>query len=244
MENAVTRLFGACPWKPTGKRFVEAERACLSAFAESENRINHFVPRLNSQMTQYHEALNELRVAFFFHRCGFPIIQWEPQGANGKVGEYVIRTPEGIDVFVEVKSPGWEGELGAEERKSGRTKLPKYGGSGGGGATAPYIGHLKGCVSRAYPKFAPTAANLLVVSDDFFIPLGFTEVADAALYDKADQSGGEPGIFESRKFENIGGIGIFDIHSEGAVALPRTGLPDSVPRLNFRRVRCQPNSAT
>jgi hypothetical protein len=238
MENVVTRLLATCPWKPTREKFV-AELERLLPFAESENRLTHFVPRLNSRKTQYHEALNELRVAYFFHHNGFPIIQWEPRGASGKVGECVIGTPEGKNVFVEVKSPGWEGELDAEERKSGRTKLPKYHGPGGGGAVAPYIGHLKECVSRAYPKFAPTAANLLVVADDFFIPLAFTEIADAALYDKADQSGDELGIFGSRKYENVGGIGIFDTDSEATVeytlqvfrnpfALPQTALPDSI----------------
>jgi hypothetical protein len=42
------------------------------------------------------------------------------------VGEYLIDTPEGQHVFVEVKSPGWEGELSDEERTAGRAKQPKY----------------------------------------------------------------------------------------------------------------------
>jgi|SRR5208283_1113076 len=83
----------------------------LLLFADEQGRLAHFIPRLESRNTQRDEALSELRVAYLLHHNQFPVVRWEPPGLNGKVGEYLIGTPEGQDVFVEVKSPGWEGEL-------------------------------------------------------------------------------------------------------------------------------------
>src|SRR5713226_4757126 len=83
----------------------------LLSFADDQGRLAHFTPRLESRNTQRDEALDELRVAYLLHHSQFPVVQWEPPGLNGKVGEYLISTLEGQHVFVEVKSPGWEGEL-------------------------------------------------------------------------------------------------------------------------------------
>jgi hypothetical protein len=44
--------------------------------------------RLESENTQRDEALDELRVAYLLHHSQFPVVQWEPPGLNGKVGEY------------------------------------------------------------------------------------------------------------------------------------------------------------
>lgn len=51
---------------------------------------------------------------------------WEPLGNDGARGEYSVAHEGEDSIFVEVKSPGWEGELGLEERLAGRTKKPKY----------------------------------------------------------------------------------------------------------------------
>lgn len=192
----------------------EAELESLLLFAASQNRVADLVPRLNSKQSQYHEALNELRVAFFLHDNGFAIKQWEPPGLNGKVGEFLIATREDADVFVEVKSPGWESELSDGERKGGRVKQPKYLGSGGG-AVAPYIGHIRERVRRSYSKFAPGASSLLVIAGDFFFPLDFTDTVDLALYDHELKWAKEPGLFTIAKYSNLGGVAIFETDSEG-----------------------------
>ena len=114
---------------------------------------------------------------------------------------------EHLLVFVEVKSPGWEGELSDKERRAGRAKQPKYQPRGGGafGNWQP----LQKCIASAktYPKFAPTQPNLLIVADDLMVSLPDSIWhVEIGLY--ADHTGyGEMGYFTSSRFENLGGVG-------------------------------------
>jgi hypothetical protein len=199
---------------------------------------------LESKNTQRDEALEELRVAYWLHHNGFPIVQWEPPGFNDKVGEYLIGSPEGVEIFVEVKSPGWEGVLSDEKRRAGRTKQPKYI-NGEGGAFGNWQ-PVQRCVAseNTYPKFAPTQPNLLVIADD--LPVNLHDSLDhveIALY--ADHARyGEMGYFTSARFGNIGGLAVFRGASffsnpgieyeftlfENPFALPTTKLPDSLLR--------------
>src|SRR5436190_1831034 len=101
LPNRWTDLYPAWP-----KYAKELET--LLSFAESQG-FPHFKSRLTANNRQRDETLSELRVANFLYQEGFPIAQWEPLGLNGKKGESLIITPEKQHVFVEVKSPGWEG---------------------------------------------------------------------------------------------------------------------------------------
>jgi hypothetical protein len=136
MHAAGPKLFG-----PVARRLISPNRwtdlypawpdyakelDALLLFADKQSCLLRFTPRLESENTLRDEALNELRVAYLLHHSQFPIVQWDPPGLNGKVGEYLICTPEGQHIFVEVKSPGWEGNLSEEERRAGRTQQPKY----------------------------------------------------------------------------------------------------------------------
>ena len=218
------REYGVKAFGPVARRLVSPDRwtdaypACpewaneldvLLRFADEQSRLPSFIPRLESRNTLRDEALNELRVAYWFQHNGFPLVQWEPPGLNGRVGEYLIDSPEGIRIFVEVKSPGWEGDLTKEERQAGRTKQPKYRDSDGGafGNWQP----IHRCIAspKTYPKFAPTQPNLLVIADDLQVSLiDSPEHVDIALYVKHNGYG-ETGYFTSSRFENIGGVAIF-----------------------------------
>ena len=248
-------MSGAKRFGPVARRLISSDRWTddypawtdwakeldeLLKFADDQRRLSEFIPRLESRKTLRDEALNELRVAYFLHQSRFSIVQWEPPGLNGKVGEYLIGTPEGQRVFVEVKSPGWEGELSDEERRAGRTKEPKYRHLEGGafGNWQP----LQKCIAsdKTYPKFTPTQPNLLVIADDLQVSLHDSPGhAEIALY--ADHKGyGEAGYFTSARFENIGGVGVFNASSAGRgieykfglfdnpFALPSTKLPGSL----------------
>ena len=252
-----THEFGAKALGPVARRFVSPDRwtdaypatpewakelDALLRFADEQGRLRSFIPRLESKNALRDEALNELRVAYWFQYNQFPVLLWEPPGLNGRVGEYLIDSPEGICVFVEVKSPGWEGDLSEAERQAGRTKQPKYR-DGDGGAFGNWQ-PIRRCIAspRTYPKFAPTQPNLLVISDDLQVSLiDSPEHVDIALY--AEHNGyGETGYFTSSRFENIGGVAIFGAEKmfgkqgidyefrlfDNPFALTSTRLPDSI----------------
>jgi hypothetical protein len=257
MRISGPKLFG-----PAARRFISPDRwtdhypsspeyakelDVLLSFADNQGRLHHSIPRLESKNAQRDETLDELRVAYLLHHSQFPVVQWEPPGLNGKIGEYLIDTPEGQRVFVEVKSPGWEGELSDEERCAGRAKQPKYR-QGDGGAFGNWH-PLQRCVAspRTYPKFSPTQPNLLIVADDLKMPLlESLDHVEIALY--ADHNRyGEVGYFTSARFENLGGVGVFRalsvafsaVHSveyefklfDNPFALPAVKLPDSLLKL-------------
>jgi hypothetical protein len=123
-------------------------------FADDQDRLRQFVPRLEAKNTERDEALCELRVAYWLHHNNLPILQWDLPALNGKVGEYLIGTPEDQKVVVEVKSPGWEGEVSDEARRAGRTKQPKHQ-PGEDGAFGNWDA-LHKCIAspKTYPKFA------------------------------------------------------------------------------------------
>lgn len=100
----------------------EVER--VLSFLRAQDVFARFLPRLRARERE--GALAEARAAFFLHRNGFRILRWESEEVPNHPGDLEIQWQEGERVFVEVKGPGWEGELTAEERRDGRTRLPKY----------------------------------------------------------------------------------------------------------------------
>jgi hypothetical protein len=91
------------------------------------------------------ELLAEIRAAYFLHRSGFNILQWEPPGertkdGNLKGGEFTASLGSTGAIFVEVKCPGWQGEI--EQMIKGMNDQKHEG-----------VGHLKN--RRKQPKFIP-----------------------------------------------------------------------------------------
>jgi hypothetical protein len=220
----------------------------LLQFADLQGQLKRFAPRLECGRTQRDEALEELRVAFLLYHTGFPIVQWDPPGLNGKLGEYLISTLEQQNVFVEVKSPGWEGELSQEQLDAGRAKQEKYR-QGEGGAFGNWQ-PVQRCIAseNTYPKFAPTQPNLLIIADDLKVSLHDSlNHVDIALYN-THQGYGIAGSFTSGAFENLGGLGVFRAILTGRgveyefkvfdnpFALPRTKLPNSLLSLKQKQV--------
>jgi len=173
-------------------------------FAEIQGQFERYLSDLTASRSQRDSAIAELRVSFFFHRNQFHIVGWKPIGLRSKEGEFLVRGPLEVDTFVEVKSPGWEGELSDAERKAGRAKQPKYL-NGDFRSIAPWE-RIRFAVNKAYEKFPPDKPNLLVIVDDLFISLkNSTEIhAKRALYGTH-----EAGCFSSSNYQNLGGVGIF-----------------------------------
>lgn len=100
------------------------------------------------------------------------------------------------------------------------------------------------CISspKTYPKFTADQSNLLIISDDLNLSLHDTLFqVEGALYGEA-RFYGQVGYFTDNRFENIGGLGVFNSFSkapsrgiefqfvvfENAHALPATKLPASM----------------
>lgn len=192
---------------PSSQLFADEVEKVLN-FAYCNGQYEYYLGHLCGSRSQRDSALAELRVAFYFRRNGFRITAWRPIGEGAKEGEYLLRGPTGVDAFTEVKSPGWEFELSAEEIRKGRQHQEKnlY-------CEARMVEPSKAvrfAIDKAYGKFAQNVPSLLVVADDLFMSLinGAQQFANMALYDmKSD------GYFTNAKYENLGGIGIFSVRS-------------------------------
>ena len=182
----------------------EAER--LFNFAVSHDQFARYLPNLRGRWNQFASAQAELRVAFFLHRNGFKIVEWEPAGAAAFKGEFTIEGPSRLGVFTEVKSPGWEGELTPKELKAGRQHQPKdlY---CDGRAVAPWE-RVQFEIGKAYKKFDPQNRNLLILADDLFVGLNHSNEiwTNYALY--LSRTGG---CFTDGRYGNLGGIAFFHV---------------------------------
>jgi len=213
LGNFTTKLLGHRPWKdgyPAHPIYGE-ELEKILLFAESEGRRDHYISRLRGKLNQREESLNELRVAFHLKHQGFRIVEWEPVGEGRKKGEFSIARGEGGTIFVEVKSPGWEGELDLEQLHAGRKRKPKHMPEERRGGALGTWQRVRACISRAYPKFASDSMNLLVIADDFFVPLDDRQM-QIALYGppEAPNYYGQ-GCFASAEFEILGGVARFNV---------------------------------
>jgi hypothetical protein len=194
---------------PTSPQY-SAELEGLLGFLQAHNRIDSFWPRLTAPRPQERDdALQEIRVARFLTSNGFPVVQWEPPGYGNLIGEFSVQALPSPPVFVELKSPGWEGQLSQERRDAGRAKQEKYQ-SLEGGADDPWRA-IRRTVQKAYPKFLPSQPNLLVIADDRFVPLatwGDLPVQQA-LFQTGTILEDEAGYFTTRNFQNFGGVALF-----------------------------------
>ena len=192
----------------------------LLKFADEHGCLARFVPNLEARDKQRDKALNELRLAYLLHHLGFPILRWDPAGANGKVGEFLLDSPEKVPIFAEVKSPGWESELSGSQIQAGRAQKPKYIGLEGGAIGNWQAVHRCIASPKTYPKFRSDQSSLLIMADDLRVPLHDTlfQVKEALYGERRFY--GEDGYFTTDRFENIGGLGVFGSFS----AVPSRGL--------------------
>ncbi len=257
IDSLVATVRDGARWRdekafPSHQKFSDEVEKVL-AFAVAQDRFAAYLPRLRGRWNQFESALAELRVAFYLHRNQFRVQNWEPVGARGVPGEgeFSVAGPSGVLVFVEVKSPGWEGEVSEEERRSGRLKQPKnlY---CEGRWVAPWQ-KVQSAVAKAYKKLRSDNPNLLIVADDFFVSLQHdTDMqVGAALYAARTE-----GCFSDRRYENLGGIGIFWIEQNDREiwygmrlflnphASQRCSLPEDMRRAFFGKEATSPSNST
>ncbi len=180
----------------------------LLRFALEAGRLKHYWRALLGTLSQRDSVLVELRTALHFQRNKLTITEWEPVGLDEKKGEFLLQSPSGSEIFVEVKSPGWEGELSEEEKRGDRKRRPKHIHLETRNV-APWE-RIQFILDKAYEKFLPNKANLLIIVDDLFWELrhGTEMHARESLY-----TIGRCGCFTDDHYENLGGVGIFWIEN-------------------------------
>src|ERR1035438_8368324 len=75
------------------------ELDALLHFADVNGYLKRFLPNIENKDRQRDKALSELRLAYLFKSLGFDISQWDPPGAGGMVGEFLLASPSEPDVF-------------------------------------------------------------------------------------------------------------------------------------------------
>lgn len=199
---------------PASKEWADEHDDWLR-FVDGKGELNRFLPRLQKSAYQRDRTLAEIGVGYFLEvKCSLPILDWEPLGAAGKKGEYIVRWSGG-KIFVEVKTGGWQKDIkDAEGTNSLRLSQPKYI-QGEARSVGPWT-VIRNAVSNAYPKFPDTMPTLLIIKDDYFIKLDKFN-ADLALYCPAvgKHTGGylaENGCFVDHRYERLGGVGILNVN--------------------------------
>jgi hypothetical protein len=204
---------------PSCVTWADEHEAWLRLVKET-GALDHYLRRLRGTKEQRDEAFAEMAVAYFFVKvCGMPFMEWEPLGADGKRGEFLVGRPS---TFVEVKSPGWEDEIvKAEGRDTPRLQQPKYIDDDQARATAPWAS-VRHAVKKAYPKMPDTMPTLLVINDDLSVSLldWNDVVTEIGLY--TPKSPGqvtgylaEDGPFVDARCERLGGVGAFKVDLPG-----------------------------
>jgi len=81
-------------------------------FIRNKGELKRFIPRLTKMNnSKRDEALAEISSAYLLeNELNFVVIGWEVPTKNNKNVDFVIEEKVN-EIFCEVKSPGWEGEL-------------------------------------------------------------------------------------------------------------------------------------
>jgi Holliday junction resolvase-like predicted endonuclease len=149
----------------------------ILAFIYDEGRFDTLFPRLHRTNAEHRTAaLTEARAAWFLHQLGFSILEWEPIAINQRPGDLMISLVDSRPVFVEVKAPTWQGELGralktVEPNKAqqivDRIDQVKY--INADARFVDPVGVVIDVIAKnAIPKLGDDRPNLVVVGDDLF----------------------------------------------------------------------------
>ena len=173
-------------------------------FVFTKGEWDRFRPRLVKSAWQRDRAFSEISIAHFLETiCGLPVVTWEPEGANGTKGEYLVRMESG-HIFVEVKTGSWQKDIKDSEGKdSPRLKQPKY--INGEARSVSNSQVIKIAIEDKHKKFTNSSPNLLIIRDDYQIPLERLLGPDIALYRSGD------GSFADHRYERLGAVAIFRV---------------------------------
>lgn len=194
-------------------------------FMQDKDWLASIKPQLQSR--NYESFLSEIFAAYFVERnLGFEVTGWNPRTNNGQDVEFCITDKADGEIFCEVKGPDWKSQLTKEEIQSGRTKQPKYSMFPEARYIAPWC-NIRKAIDKSYEKFLPDEQNLLIITDNLFQPLPMGRLVDwhsghkmprniwYALYNTEINLYGGKGYFETKDYENLGGILFLNDHFIG-----------------------------
>ncbi|MFH1389381.1 MAG: hypothetical protein ABIH56_01435 [Candidatus Margulisiibacteriota bacterium] len=206
--------FPSCPeWEKEVKAWLK--------FISDEGQFERFRPRLKDKPSQRDSALAEISVAYYLSKIkGFKIIDWFPIGENGCEGEFVFDY-FGAQIWCEVKAPGWESDFIINGVPSKRLSFSKY--INGECRSVDDSNKIRHAVELSYKKFLENKINLLIIADDFIIPLnqntyGRQMIWKSLYYNKLKPpyaDGQEKECFMSEKFQNLSGLATFNCQLQG-----------------------------
>jgi len=204
-------------------------------FIENKGELKRFIPRLTKMdNSKRDEALAEISSAYLLeNELNFIVTGWEVPTKNNKNVDFVIEEKVN-EIFCEVKSPGWEGELSKKELMEGRKDQRKYIPS-----ECRFFGHWKNiryAIKKAYPKFLSNCKNLVIIQDDLFVSiLDFPTKTpiDIALYEETGQYNNEKGVFTNSYYENVGGILFIDINPTNSKKYKIKFFPNENSKIPF-----------
>jgi len=204
-------------------------------FIKNKGELKRFIPRLTKMNnSKRDEALAEISSAYLLeNELNFEVVGWEVPTKNNKNVDFVIERKVN-EIFCEVKSPGWEGELSKKELMEGRKDQRKYIPS-----ECRFFGHWKNiryAIKKAYPKFLSNCKNLVIIQDDLFVSiLDFPTKTpiDIALYEDTGQYNNEKGYFANSDYENVGGILFIDINPTNSKKYKIKFFPNENSKIPF-----------
>jgi len=183
-------------------------------YIRKKGQLGRFISRLTKMNnSKRDETFAEISSAYFLENLlNFTVIDWEVLTKNNKDIDFVIKGKVN-EIFCEVKSPGWEGELSKKELMGGRKDQRKY-----IHLECRSFGHWKNiryAIKKAYTKFLSNCNNLVIIQDDLLVPiLDFPtdKQIKIALFEEQAVYNNEKGVFVGNDYENVGGVLLININ--------------------------------
>ena len=204
-------------------------------FIKNKGELKRFIPRLTKMNnSKRDEALVEISSAYLLeNELNFVVIGWEVPTKNNKNVDFVIEK-KANEIFCEVKSPGWEGELSKKELMGGRKDQPKY--KHLEWRSFAHWRNIRYAIKKAYPKFLSNCKNLVIIQDDLWVNiLDFpTDIQiEIALFEDQSVYNNEKGYFVNSDYENVGGILFIDINPTNSKKYKIKFFPNENSKIPF-----------
>jgi len=111
---------------PSDQQWSDAFEEMITWFVGkfSAKYYSRAITRLRGTRRTRDETFAEIIAAYFIEQaCGYPLIAWEPEFAQGNTADFTIVAPYGTsaaEILVEVKAPSWTRERARRSRSASK----------------------------------------------------------------------------------------------------------------------------